>query len=87
MGIKEERKVYIDCDCCGEILVLKHCTDEDEIDIAIYQYGHYKDNRLDFRSRLKYMWHILTTGQCYGDQITLHKSKLNKLINFLKETV
>jgi hypothetical protein len=92
MDLEKETKEYIECDCGTEILQLTlitgnaNTTESKEyfIDfyIALYTYGYYA-HKYPILKRLKYIWHLIKTGEAHSDQVILNSEEFQKLKKFI----
>ena len=81
------------CDCYGEGVAL---TIEDDsyfeeygtanggpfVNLAFWHSGHFS-NKLSWRNRLAYIWHILRTGSPWCDMVILNGPTAKRLANHL----
>lgn len=76
---KKDLKNFIQCDCGAEYLVLEP-QDPEMLEcgvfIGMFRYGY---NTSSFWNRFRHIWHILTTGQPYVDQICLDLKKVKEI--------
>lgn len=63
----------VKCDCGMERIVLWHEPGEIDAELSIWKYAY---DKISFRHRLRYAWHVLRTGTPYKDQICLNKESL-----------
>lgn len=76
------KEFFIKCSCSAEgILISK--LDKNETYISFFSLGINPKN-LNFLSKLRYIWQILTKNKPYEDQLVLSDSEVKKLINGLK---
>lgn len=78
------KDVFIECDCHAEVIrVEKH---EKEFWFSFWQSGFSCKEKYSFWQKLKLAFLVLKRGHGYTDMIILSKEKINKLIEFLKES-
>jgi hypothetical protein len=78
---------FILCDCNSEILVIEYDNTAEIAYLAIYESIGSYNAKTSWKSKIKYIWKILTNKYPYGDQIVLSKKKIKSLINFLESFV
>jgi hypothetical protein len=72
---------YTTC-CCGcEVVVLSKWPDEEEIYLSIFRHEYLKPT---LKSRLSYIWKILTTGKYFSDEVVLTKDRALKISEQIK---
>lgn len=64
------KTTYIECDCHNEVLVVTPDAALEEIYLAIW--GP-RTRKPGWRTRLRFIWNIIRTGQPYEDQFVLNK--------------
>jgi hypothetical protein len=75
------------CSCQNEILVVDYDHELGTADLSIYeQYSSYSF-KMSWKQRIRYIWHILTQGKVYGDQIVLNKKQLKELNQFINRCI
>jgi hypothetical protein len=77
---QREKEVFIPCSCGSEGLHLYKFKNDDELYLSIWEMGYGKDNRLNWKSRFRYVWRIIREGRPYGDQIVLDREGRSNLI-------
>jgi len=76
------KEFFIKCSCSAEgILVTKY--DKNETYVSFFSSGINPKN-LNFLSKLRYIWQVLTKNKPFEDQLVLSDSEVKKLINGLK---
>lgn len=73
---------FILCDCSMDLLQVQRT--EDGFDFAIWSLGRGKGT-LSWKERLRWCWHILKTGNPWGDSVCLSPEKTVELAKFLTE--
>jgi len=68
---KELNEIFF-CECFSEGLMLSKYPEDRQISIGFFQLGFYNKNKLSLKERLRWMWHILTTGMPYTDMVMLN---------------
>lgn len=80
--MKMWRKFY-ECECSTEGIMLSYEDTTSHpfttIDIAFFQQGVMSRFPLSFKAKLRYIWHILRTGQPFSDLIMLDQTTAKKL--------
>ncbi|NBU33528.1 hypothetical protein EBZ38_16295 [bacterium] len=82
-NLKENKTVFIPCDCKSEILTIEYDHEIDIADFAIYEHIKSYEYKMSFWQRLKYCYRVLIHKKPYADQIILNKKQLLDLKNFL----
>lgn len=78
-----DKKIYIDCDCHSEGLILEKEEETGEVYLSIFEIGSNEDHTMTWKQRIRSAWRILRKGSPYGDQIVLSKKSQNDIVNFL----
>lgn len=82
-NLKENKTLFISCDCRNEILMIEYDHEIRMADFAIYEhYVGYK-NKLSLWQRLRYCWRVLLHKKPYADQMMLTNTQLQDLKEFL----
>ena len=81
------KRMYMQCDCCGEGLMLEDDPECKGVWIAQFTFGSYEDFRLTWRQRIRYCWQVLTKGQPFADQNTISYKKAKQVADFLHDVV
>lgn len=70
------------CNCHGEMIMMGYENNEKDgiptIDLAFFSYGHC-NGTLSFKSKIKWIWHILVTGQPFLDEVMLDQETAKRL--------
>jgi len=77
-------KIYL-CGCYKEGLVIEKDQDFEEVYFSIFDRGLYSNNKLNWRQKLRYCWHIITIGEPYLDEIILNKETAEHLAKDILE--
>ena len=72
---------YIGCVCGEEVLRIEYDDETKEFDLCILEF---KSNKTSFLDRLRLIYHILKSGDPYGDQIILRKNSAIELVDYIK---
>lgn len=88
--MNQDEKLFIQCDCSGEVLLTKAVFDCDEqgkvtlheLWFACYRMGTYNGG---FWSRIKMAWKFFRTGYPYQDQVCINPEDAAKLKEFLNK--
>lgn len=73
------------CSCNSEVLVIQYDHDANIADLCIY--GSYYTYKMSLWQKIRYIWHIISYGYPYRDQIVIDKNCLKEIKNFLNETI
>lgn len=82
-NLKENKTIFIPCECRSEILVIEYDLELMLADIAIYESYLSYSNKMSFWQRLRYIWQVLFHKKPYIDQIALSKKQLKDMKYFL----
>jgi hypothetical protein len=83
-NLKENRTIFIPCDCKSEILVIEFDHEIEVADLGIYETSISYKHKLSLWQRLRYCYQVLVNKKPYADQITLNKKQLKDIVVFLK---
>jgi hypothetical protein len=81
-NLKENKTVFIPCECENEILMVKYDHEWKMAEISIYEHIGFR-NKLSLWQKIRYVCRILWYGYPYGDQIVLVPKQLKELKSFL----
>ena len=82
-NLKENKTLFIPCDCRSEILVIEYDHTINIADLAIFEnYTNYS-NKMSLWQRLRYCYQIIFHKKPYNDQIVLNNNQLKDLKKFL----
>lgn len=84
-NLKENKTLFILCDCKNEILVIEHDHKTSITNLAIYENRIKYNYKLSLWQRLRYCYGVLINKKLYADQINLNNIQLNDLKKFLYE--
>ncbi len=80
-----DNKYFIKCDCRGHGIGINHIY-EDGVYIETYlSYWVEGKWNMGFKEKIRYCWHILTTGNVYADMVIVSNDNRKQLIKVLKE--
>lgn len=82
-SLKENKTLFIPCDCQSEILAIIYDHELKVADFAIYETVASFKNKLSLWQKLRYCWQIVVNNKPYADQILLTRKQLNDLKSFL----
>ena len=82
-NLKENKTLFVLCDCASEILMIEYDHTIGLADLAIYEHFRSFTHKISLWQRLRYCWKVLVDKKPYADQITLSKSRLLELKGFL----
>ena len=82
-NLKENKTLFIPCDCQSEIIAIIYDHDIKMADISIYETMNSFRYKLSLWQRIRYCWQILVYKKPYADQISLNIKQLNELAKFL----
>lgn len=82
---KENKKLYIQCDCGSEILVIEYDSEIKMADFAIFQTDSAIKAKGSLWQRLRYCWQVLVNKKPYSDQIILNNNHLLDIKKFIAE--
>jgi hypothetical protein len=83
-NLKENKTLFIPCDCRNEILAIEYDHEIEVADLAIYESSIGYKHKLSLWQRLRYCYQVLVNKKPYADQITLNKKQLKDIVVFLK---
>jgi hypothetical protein len=83
--IRENKKLFIQCDCSSEILSIEYDYDLAITELAIYEHYVSFKNKMSLWQRLKYCWQVLWHKKPYADQMVLNSKQAKQLLNFLQD--
>jgi hypothetical protein len=74
---------FIECDCMSEGVMVS--TDSDDPTVYVAFFGNFFDRTFGLGQRLRFAWHVLTTGKPYTDMVCLTTAKARELALTLNE--
>lgn len=74
---------YIKCECGSELIVVEPDNDDAIIYMSMFEKGIDNNYSMTLREKLRWCWHILTTGKPFTDELVLSYSEAKKLGNYL----
>lgn len=82
--MNQEIKVFL-CKCNGEGIAIEN---EDEgINFSFWQRGFYSKQPVGIKERIRWAWHILTTGTFWTDEVILDYDTAQELSNEIERLV
>ena len=81
--LKENKTLFVPCDCRSEILWIEYDHDMQMADLAIYEAGMSFKNKMSLWQRLRYCWRVLWHKKPYADEMILDNKQLLDLKNFI----
>jgi hypothetical protein len=82
-NLKENKTLFIPCDCRSEILMIEYDHNIKMADFSIYQdYASFR-YKMSLWQRLRYCWQVLWYKKPYADEILLNNKQLLDLKTFL----
>lgn len=82
-NLKENKTLFIMCDCRSEILVIEYDHEYNMADLAIYQTDAAFRAKMSLWQRLRYCWQVLWHKKPYADEIMMDNKQLLELKLFL----
>ena len=82
-NLKENKSLFITCDCRNEILMIEYDHSMQIADFAIYEHYSSFKFKMSLWQRLRYCWRVLVYHKPYGDQIILNDKQLLELKSFI----
>lgn len=82
-NLKENKTLFIPCDCSSEILWIEYDHEIKMADLAIYEHKTIFNKKMSLWQRLRYCWQVLVHKKPYADQMMLNNKQLIDLKNFI----
>ena len=82
---KENKKLFIQCDCGSEILAIEYDFEIKMADFAIFQTDAALKNKHSLWQRLRYCWQVLANKTPYSDQMMIDNKHLLDIKQFISE--
>lgn len=82
-NLKENKTLFIMCDCRSEVLVIEYDHEYNMADLAIYQTDAAYKTKMSLWQRLRYCWQVLWHKKPYADEIMMDNKQLLELKLFL----
>jgi len=73
---------FIKCDCHSEGLNIEYDQSGEYFYLSFWKMG-INPSRLSWSQKLRYIWHLLFTGQAWGEEIILNKESANQVSAFI----
>ena len=67
---------YYSCSCGSEVLQVQNYEEDQDIELCIFTLGFPPQ---DWQERIRWIWHILRTGEVWSDQIFLNYDTAQQL--------
>jgi hypothetical protein len=81
----ESNEKFIKCDCHSEFIRLDYDSDFEHFDLSIWALQ--ASSKPGWRTKLRWIWRILTKGSPYGDQVIIDKDKAKELADYLTDKI
>ena len=75
---------FIKCSCSSEYVRLSYDEDYKWVDLSIWECQ--SSHQATWRDKMRWIWHILTKGSPYGDQVILREQEIADMVDYLIET-
>lgn len=82
-NLKENKTLFIPCECKSEILSIEYDHEIELADLAMYEHYVSYTNKLSLWQRIRYCYRVLFHKKPYADQMVLNKNQLKDLKKFL----
>ena len=82
-NLKENKTLFIPCNCRNEILMIEYDHEMKIADFAIYEHYVGHTHKLSLWQRLRYCWRVFIYKKPYADQLLLDHKQLKELKEFL----
>lgn len=82
-NLRENKTLFIPCDCRSEILAIEYDHEIELADLAIYEHYSTLQSKMSLWQRLRYCWRVLWHKKPYGDAMVLNRKQLKDLKQFL----
>ena len=76
-----EIQEFISCDCNTDGLFLSHMSDDDNGFVYVSMWVD-APGQINWRHRLRHIWHIIRYGDPYSDQVVLDRKSVERLRHF-----
>jgi hypothetical protein len=76
-------RIYLSCSCGGEIISIDRFEDDPQIYLAVWK----QHPTLTWKSRLRWIWNLLVTGEPYADDVVLDIEDAKKLVEILNDHI
>lgn len=82
-NLRENKTLFIPCDCESEVLAIVYDHATKMADISIYETMASFKHKLSLWQRIRYCWRVLIDKKLYPDQMSLKHKQLDELRKFL----
>jgi hypothetical protein len=80
----KDQSLFIECQCHGEGLGIDYYADDNHYYFSYWSRG-FRNGKLSFWQRLRYIFYVLFTGKPFNDELILDGGSANQLRSFLKD--
>jgi hypothetical protein len=81
----ENNEKFIKCDCHGEFIRLDYDPDFVSFDMSIWTLE--ASSTPSWKTKLRWIWRIITNNSPYGDQVVINKDKAKELADYLIDKI
>jgi hypothetical protein len=74
---------FISCDCHSEFIRLNYDKEIECFDVSIWTLQ--ASSKPHWRTKLRWLWRILTNDSPYGDQVIINEDKAKELADYILE--
>lgn len=74
--------LYVKCSCHSEGFYINY-EEEGLYYVSFFSLG-YRSGELSFWNKLRWVWHILSKGKPFDDQVVLNKEEAKKIADFIR---
>ena len=82
----QEKSLMVKCECSSESLEVQYWPEDKQFYVTSWQQG-FIHRPFSWRERIKWMWHILKTGNPWGDMIILSPTKAKEISDFINKNL
>jgi hypothetical protein len=83
-NLNHDKSIFIECECHSEGLGIDYDSDDGYYYFSYWSRG-FRNGKLPFWQRLRYILHLAFTGKPFNDELVLNRDSSNKLCEFLKD--
>jgi len=80
-----KNRLHIKCDCFGHAFEMEHDKEFNELNFTIWNLGFSRP--MCWKQRLRWCWHVMWTGQPWGDYVTVNLKQHPEILDELKNFV
>lgn len=81
--MKDNKRIYLPCDCGSEVLSLQYDVDFDDVELSIYEL----QRQTAWKYKLRSIWRILRHGSPYGDQLIVSHTAFLAFLDQARELI